>query len=251
LRIPKRPRRCRSGAGSLRQAIFDSNAAGGSNTITIAAGTTVTLSQSLPMITTSVTVTGNGNTLDANSAGRAFFVQAGTVAISNLTINNAVAQGGAGGTANNINGGGGGGGGGATTPGGTGAGTGGAGGAPQGGNGGNINTIGSPANAALGGGGGGGNQGGGGAGLLSGGGGGAAVNGFNPGGAGGIGGGGGAGSSNRAGGAGGDFGGGGGAAQFSGVACTRFRGHRVRCHSGAGGGLWNANAMHESSSLRL
>ncbi|MGB8443983.1 MAG: hypothetical protein WCE32_06250, partial [Pseudolabrys sp.] len=35
------------------------------------------------------------------------------------------------------------------------------------------------------------------------------------------------------------------------VACTRFRGHRVRCHSGAGGGLWNANAMHESSSLRL
>ena len=34
-------------------------------------------------------------------------------------------------------------------------------------------------------------------------------------------------------------------------ACTRFRGHRVRCHSGAGGGLWNANAMHESSSLRL
>ena len=35
------------------------------------------------------------------------------------------------------------------------------------------------------------------------------------------------------------------------MACTRFRGHRVRCHSGAGGGLWNANAMHESSSLRL
>ena len=34
-------------------------------------------------------------------------------------------------------------------------------------------------------------------------------------------------------------------------ACTRFRGHRVRCHSGAGGGLWNANAMHENSSLRL
>ena len=36
-----------------------------------------------------------------------------------------------------------------------------------------------------------------------------------------------------------------------GLACTRFRGHRVRCHSGAGGGLWNANAMDESSSLRL
>jgi len=55
-----------SGAGSLRQAIFDSNAAGGSNTITINSGVgTVTLSQSLPMITASVTVTGNGNTLDA------------------------------------------------------------------------------------------------------------------------------------------------------------------------------------------
>jgi len=39
--------------------------------------------------------------------------------------------------------------------------------------------------------------------------------------------------------------------QSGNVACTRFRGHRVRCHSGAGGGLWNANAMHESSSLRL
>ena len=88
-----------SGAGSLRQAIFDSNAAGGSNTITIAAGTTVTLSQSLPMITASVTVTGNGNTLDANNAGRAFFVQAGTVAVSNLTINNAAANGGTGGSA--------------------------------------------------------------------------------------------------------------------------------------------------------
>jgi hypothetical protein len=36
-----------------------------------------------------------------------------------------------------------------------------------------------------------------------------------------------------------------------GLACTRFRAHRVRCHSGAGGGLWNANAMHENSSLRL
>ena len=96
-----------SGAGSLRQAIFDSNAAGGSNTITINSGVgTVTLSQSLPMITASVTVTGNGNTLDANNAGRAFFVQAGTTAISNLTINNAVAQGGAG--ASVIGGGGGG-----------------------------------------------------------------------------------------------------------------------------------------------
>ncbi len=99
------------GAGSLRQAIFDSNAAGGTNNIIVNGGVgTITLSQSLPMITASVTVVGNGNTLDANNAGRAFFVQAGTASISNLTINNAVAQGGTGGTANNINGGGGGGG---------------------------------------------------------------------------------------------------------------------------------------------
>ena len=97
---------------ALRQAIFDSNAAGGSNTITINSGVgTVTLSQSLPMITTSVTVTGNNITVNANSAGRAFFVQSGTVSVSNLTINNAVAQGGAGGNgagvAGNLNSGGG------------------------------------------------------------------------------------------------------------------------------------------------
>ena len=59
-----------SGAGSLRQAIFDSNAAGGSNTITInGAVGTITLTQSLPMITASVAVTGNNTILDANNTG--------------------------------------------------------------------------------------------------------------------------------------------------------------------------------------
>ena len=87
----------------LRNAIFASNGGGDSN-INVTAN--ITLTQSLPMITASVTVTGNGNTIDANNAGRAFFVQGGTAAISNLTINNAVANGGAGGS-----GGGGGGGG--------------------------------------------------------------------------------------------------------------------------------------------
>jgi autotransporter-associated beta strand protein len=98
-----------SGPGSLRQAIFDSNTAGGSNTITIDNNvvSTITLTKSLPMITASVTITGNNTTLDANNAGRAFFVQSGTVAISNLTINNAVAQGGAGGTSPGGGGGGG------------------------------------------------------------------------------------------------------------------------------------------------
>jgi autotransporter-associated beta strand protein len=87
-----------SGPGSLRQAIFDSNAAGGSNTITIdSTVTTIDLSQSLPMITTSVAIVGNNTTIDAHGAGRAFFVQAGTVAISDLTVNNAKAQAGDGG----------------------------------------------------------------------------------------------------------------------------------------------------------
>src|ERR1700746_3617410 len=88
----------------LRSAIFAANSGGDSN-INVTAN--ITLTQSLPMITGSVTVTGNGNTLDANNAGRAFFVQSGTAAISNLTINNAVARGGAGGTASGGGGGGG------------------------------------------------------------------------------------------------------------------------------------------------
>ena len=85
---------------TLRTAIFAIN--GGNADTTINFTGSFQLTQSLPMITSSVTVTGNGNTLDANSAGRAFFVQAGTASIANLTINNAVAQGGAGGTASNV-----------------------------------------------------------------------------------------------------------------------------------------------------
>jgi autotransporter-associated beta strand protein len=89
----------------LRNAIFSANS-GGDSAINVTAN--ITLTQSLPMITASVTVTGNGNTLDANNAGRAFFVQAGTASIANLTINNAVANGGAGGSATTGGGGGGG-----------------------------------------------------------------------------------------------------------------------------------------------
>src|SRR4051812_11247064 len=74
----------------LRSAIFAANG-GGDSAINFTAS--ITLTQSLPMITSSVTVTGNGNTLDANNAGRAFFVQAGTAQIANLTIDNAVANG--------------------------------------------------------------------------------------------------------------------------------------------------------------
>jgi len=116
----------------LRSAIFAINGGSVDTTINFTGG--FQLTQSLPMITSSVTVTGNGNTLDANGAGRAFFVQAGTASISNLTVNNAVAQGGAGGVGSNLAGGGGGLGG----AGGSSAGTGGGGGGEFGAGGGGI-----------------------------------------------------------------------------------------------------------------
>ena len=142
----------------LRSAIFAINGGSVDTTINFTGG--FHLTQSLPMITSSVTVTGNGNTLDANGAGRAFFVQAGTASISNLTVNNAVAQGGAGGVGSNLAGGGGGLGG----AGGSSAGTGGGGGGYAGTGG---NALGGTA-----GGGGGGEFGAGGGGISGGGGGG-------------------------------------------------------------------------------
>jgi hypothetical protein len=36
-----------------------------------------------------------------------------------------------------------------------------------------------------------------------------------------------------------------------GVACTRFRRHRVRCFDGSGGVSWRDGSLHASSSLRL
>jgi hypothetical protein len=35
------------------------------------------------------------------------------------------------------------------------------------------------------------------------------------------------------------------------MACTRFRGHRVRCFDGTGGVSWRDGSLHASSSLRL
>jgi len=35
------------------------------------------------------------------------------------------------------------------------------------------------------------------------------------------------------------------------VGCCRFRGHRVRCDYGTGGGLWDGGVLRESSSSRL
>jgi hypothetical protein len=39
-------------------------------------------------------------------------------------------------------------------------------------------------------------------------------------------------------------------AVVGGMACTRFRRHRVRCFDGAGGGSWRDGSLRESSSLR-
>ena len=85
-----------SGAGSLRQAIFDANAAGGTNTIDVQNGLgTITLtSGDLNALNSNITLNGNGNTLSGNNAYRGLFVYSGTVAINDLTIENAVASGG-------------------------------------------------------------------------------------------------------------------------------------------------------------
>jgi hypothetical protein len=41
------------------------------------------------------------------------------------------------------------------------------------------------------------------------------------------------------------------AKQLRRMACTRFRGHRVRCFDGTGGVSWRDGSLHASSSLRL
>lgn len=97
-----------SGAGSLRQAILDANAAGGTNSIGFTTGTgTVTLTSDLPPIMTSVTIDSAGVcTIDGAGLYRAFFVgkfsgtspQAIAVTIANLTIRNTKAKGGDGAT---------------------------------------------------------------------------------------------------------------------------------------------------------
>ncbi|MEP4472637.1 MAG: hypothetical protein ABJ060_20135, partial [Bauldia litoralis] len=75
----------------------------------------ITLTQSLPMIRGdgihTITFEGNGNTIDADNAGRVFFAESGLVTIADVTIANAMAQGGNGGDASSDGDGGGGGGG--------------------------------------------------------------------------------------------------------------------------------------------
>ena len=72
-----------AGTGTLRQAIVDANAAGGTNTINfsgLAPNTAVTLSKPLPPITSSVTIDGAGNTPTVNgNSNQAFMVDSGNV----------------------------------------------------------------------------------------------------------------------------------------------------------------------------
>ena len=92
-----------SGAGSLRQAIIDSNSAGGSNTIIINSGVgTITLtSGDLPTVANNATIVGNNNTLSGGGTFRGLFIggfsgttqTAVAVSVSNLTITSTKAQG--------------------------------------------------------------------------------------------------------------------------------------------------------------
>jgi hypothetical protein len=91
----------------LRNAIFEVSddfvrnglARGGPYTISITGD--MLLGQSLPMIRgdaiNAITINGNGHTIDANYAGRVFFVESGKVAINHVTIAHALAEGGNGG----------------------------------------------------------------------------------------------------------------------------------------------------------
>jgi len=101
-----------SDAASLVTAIttVDSNP-GTSYTINVTANIALSGATALPIVnsTSSVTINGNGHTLDGGNATHGFFVYSGTVSISSMTIQNTVAQGGAGGSSTYNSGGGGGG----------------------------------------------------------------------------------------------------------------------------------------------
>jgi len=107
-----------SGAGSLRQAIVDANAAGaGSHRIIVNAGAagTIALSSPLPAVTnsaaTSITVEGLGtgsSTVGGQDGSRVFFVDRNvTLTIQDMTITGGRAEGGDGGNATRAGGGGG------------------------------------------------------------------------------------------------------------------------------------------------
>jgi hypothetical protein len=102
-----------AGAGSLRQALLDANAAAGADVITfdLPTGSTILLASPLPPIYDDLLLAGPGAeqlTLSGNNQFRIFTILNGTVTISGLTLRDGKAQGGAGGAATAAGGGGGG-----------------------------------------------------------------------------------------------------------------------------------------------
>ncbi len=90
-----------SGAGSLRQAILDANAAAGDDIITFASGLTgtINLAGALPALSTNITINGPGADLltvrrDTGGDYRIFDITGATTTstISGLTISNGVAD---------------------------------------------------------------------------------------------------------------------------------------------------------------
>jgi hypothetical protein len=95
-----------SGAGSLRQAITDANAAASADIINFSVSGTITLASTLPDITDTagLTIDGTGQTLtiSGNNAVRAMQVVVGaSLTLNNLTIANGSATGSSGGGINN------------------------------------------------------------------------------------------------------------------------------------------------------
>ena len=89
-----------AGAGSLRQALLDANAAGG-GTINFSIGSnTITLASPLPVLATPLTINGNGASVSGNNQYRVFFSDGptgSTTTLSNMTIRDGNAHGGQGG----------------------------------------------------------------------------------------------------------------------------------------------------------
>jgi autotransporter-associated beta strand protein len=83
-----------SNAGQLVNAITNADATSGA---IISFASNVTLTGTLPTISSNVTINGNGHRLSGANSFQGFFAASGAVAINNLTIANAASQGGAGG----------------------------------------------------------------------------------------------------------------------------------------------------------
>ncbi len=83
-----------TGAGTLRQAILDSNTNGGSNTININSGLgTITLASSLPIITNQATIVGPATPQVLNANGyRAFFFYSPFLTLTPISISNVTIQ---------------------------------------------------------------------------------------------------------------------------------------------------------------